>query len=169
MSHRRPNDVQDFPAMLNHVAEFAPDGRRLITATAITRNHFGVSQILTARRTEPPEFAGGWELPGGKVDPGESIGGALHREILEELGATLVIGDVVPGPDLLGGWPLGDYGVMMVHLAALHPDSAQPAPIEQHDAIRWVCQDTFDDVPWLAADRAPAIAALTLFAALQQH
>ena len=50
------------------------------------------TSLLAARRTEPPALAGGWEFPGGKVDPGESPVEALHRELDEELGVVVVLG-----------------------------------------------------------------------------
>jgi 8-oxo-dGTP diphosphatase len=43
-------------------------------------------RVLLARRTEGRELAGLWEFPGGKREPGESVEGALARELREELG-----------------------------------------------------------------------------------
>ena len=141
----------------------AADGRRVVSAAAIfKRGSQDQWVILTARRTEPVEFAGGWELPGGKVDPGETVGEALVREVEEELGIPIVVGELVPGPDLLQGWPLGEYGVMLVHTAFLEDPDDYPEPIEQHDAVAWIGLDNLDQVPWLPADRAPAVAAFAL-------
>ena len=39
------------------------------------------------------EFKGGWEFPGGKVEPGETADQALVREIREELTAQIVVGE----------------------------------------------------------------------------
>lgn len=47
--------------------------------------------VLAARRTTPPEAAGRWEFPGGKVEAGESASAALVREIAEELGCTIEV------------------------------------------------------------------------------
>jgi 8-oxo-dGTP diphosphatase len=139
---------------------YADDGRRIVAAAAIfRRNDTGQWALLSARRTEPEEFAGGWELPGGKIDEGETIEQAVIREIAEELGVHIVLGDLVPGPDLHQGWPLGEYGVMIVHTAFLADADAVPAPIEQHDSVIWLTREDLDNVPWLPADRAPAVAA----------
>ncbi|MFY2859983.1 NUDIX domain-containing protein, partial [Mycobacterium sp. THU-M104] len=54
------------------------------------------SAVLVAQRVRPPELAGRWELPGGKVAAGESERDALARELAEELGvaaADVVVGD----------------------------------------------------------------------------
>ena len=44
------------------------------------------SRVLVAQRARPAELAGRWELPGGKVAPGEAECDALARELAEELG-----------------------------------------------------------------------------------
>lgn len=115
-------------------------------------------RLLTARRTEPPALAGGWELAGGKVDPGELPESALVREIREELGVDVVLGPQVIGP-LDGDWPLGESYHLRVWLVDIVGD-AQPLPIEAHDAIAWLSEDEFDSVRWLDGDVDPAYAAL---------
>jgi 8-oxo-dGTP diphosphatase len=52
-------------------------------------------RILLARRTEGRDLAGLWEFPGGKVDPGETPGQALVRELREELGIEAHVGDAL--------------------------------------------------------------------------
>jgi 8-oxo-dGTP diphosphatase len=46
-------------------------------------------RFLLTSRPEGKVFAGHWEFPGGKVEPGESIEQALRRELHEELGITI--------------------------------------------------------------------------------
>lgn len=46
-------------------------------------------QFLLARRPEGKPYAGYWEFPGGKVEPGESLRHALERELHEELGISV--------------------------------------------------------------------------------
>ena len=54
-------------------------GPRLVAAAAIIDG----TRLLAARRSSPPELAGRWELPGGKVEPGEDPREALARELRE--------------------------------------------------------------------------------------
>ena len=131
----------------------ASSGRRVVVGAAIVRDGL----LLAARRTEPPHLAGGWELPGGKVESGESDEQALVREVCEEMGVDVRLGERVGGD-----WPLGGY-VLRVWLASVE-GSGEPAPLEQHDAVVWVDPADLDSVAWLAGDREPvqAVAALLL-------
>jgi 8-oxo-dGTP diphosphatase len=123
----------------------------VVVGAAIVRD----GMLLAARRTEPEHLAGGWELAGGKVEPGETDQDALVREVREELGVTVVLGARVGAE-----WPLGRF-VLRVWLATVG-DDAEPAPLEQHDAVRWVPLDDPDSIGWLAGDREPALAAAAL-------
>jgi 8-oxo-dGTP diphosphatase len=104
--------------------------------------------LLSGRRTEPPHLAGGWELPGGKVEPGEEPQQALHRELEEELGVRVVLGEEIIGPE--DGWRLPPRYRMRVWLAQVI--EGEPAPIEDHDALRWLGPGHWLDVGWLPAN-----------------
>jgi 8-oxo-dGTP diphosphatase len=49
--------------------------------------------VLLAQRPEGKPYAGYWEFPGGKVEPGEDIFAALQREFVEELGIGIISAD----------------------------------------------------------------------------
>jgi len=130
--------------------------RLQVVAAAIVDDLDRPTRLLTARRTEPPTLAGGWELPGGKVDPGESTKEALHREIREELGVGVRLGAEVPGPDD-GSWPIGERYRMRVWLAVV--TEGDPQPQQDHDAVRWLHATNLYAVGWLPAD-LPIVRAL---------
>lgn len=122
---------------------------RLIVGAAIIVD----GRVLACERSEPPEMAGRWEFPGGKVEPGEADVDALIRECEEELGVSVDVGGQV-GPDV----PLGaGQSILRVYFARLVGE-AQPQALE-HSELRWLAADELNDVPWLPAD-APIVAAL---------
>lgn len=127
-----------------------------VVGAAIVNDLSRPTTVLSGRRTEPPELAGRWELPGGKVEPGEQPQDALLREIREELGVQIELGAVVEGP-LAGAWLLGDRYVMQVWLARI--TRGQPRPLQDHDRLRVLTLAQLYEVSWLAAD-LPIIAAL---------
>ena len=126
------------------------DVLREVVGAALVDDLTQPTVLLAARRTEPAALAGGWEFPGGKVDPGETHEEALHREVREELGVEVELGEQVPGPLPGGRWPLGESFAMTVWLARV--TAGEPAPIEDHDQLRWLGHDELHDIPWLPAD-----------------
>lgn len=122
---------------------------RLVVAAAIVDDLARPRRLLAARRSAPKSLAGRWEFPGGKVEPGETHHEALHRELAEELGVVIRIGREVPGP-ADGAWPITAQHLMRVWLAQI--DAGEPAPLLDHDEIRWLEPDSWHAVPWLDGD-----------------
>ncbi|MFT3661552.1 MAG: NUDIX domain-containing protein [Gordonia sp. (in: high G+C Gram-positive bacteria)] len=100
------------------VVRSAPDGRR---------------ELLLAQRRRPPEVAGLWELPGGKVDDGESPADALVRELQEELDVVVTVGERLTERVALRA------DLTMVALWAA-PTEGEPRAVE-HQALAWVDAD----------------------------
>ena len=110
------------------------------------------TRLLSARRTSPPKFAGMWEFPGGKVEPGESAENALHRELREELGIGVRLGAELDS-ELEDGWRLNANASMRVWFVEI--TEGVPAPLEDHDELRWVELGSGAQtlgLPWIPAD-----------------
>jgi 8-oxo-dGTP diphosphatase len=101
-------------------------------------------RLLAARRAHPPSLAGLWELPGGKVEPGETLADAAVREIAEELGCTVEVTGALDGSS-----PIGHGLRLRVVTARLAADDPVP---HEHDAVRWLRADELDQVTWAEAD-----------------
>ena len=121
-----------------------PEVTKVVVAAVIERDGL----FLAARRTEPPELAGLWEFPGGKVEPGEGEAAALVRECREELGVEVEVGEKV-GPDYLT-----PRGTMLVRTYRATLVTGEPAPIESHDEVRWLAAGTPEvrALSWLEGD-----------------
>jgi len=116
----------------------------LVVGAAIVRG----GRLLAQQRAWPAAHAGRWELPGGRVDPGESDVAALVRECAEELAVEVTVGARV-GRDV----PLpGGAATLRIFAATLTSPGAEPRPVE-HTALRWLGAADLATVDWLDADR----------------
>ncbi len=104
------------------------------------------SALLVAQRERPPELAGLWELPGGKVARGESDAAALVRELHEELGVDVTVGERLGGDIALNE--------TMTLRAYRVTQTGGELSLNDHRALRWVTADQLDSLPWVPADRA---------------
>ena len=92
------------------------------------------------------DFAGGWEFPGGKIEPGESPEDAVVREIREELETVVGVESHLVTVD-------HDYETFHLHMLCYvaHIEQGHPHLLE-HSAAKWLDASPIDSVDWLLAD-----------------
>jgi 8-oxo-dGTP diphosphatase len=88
-------------------------------------------RILIARRPPGLHLEGLWEFPGGKRNAGESAVAALEREIREELGAAVTVGDLLETVD----WAYPDKHVRLSFFRC--SIDGEPHPLEGQE-LAWV-------------------------------
>lgn len=118
-------------------------GTLLVVAGALVRD----GRLLLARRRDGDPLAGFWELPGGKVEPGETPEAALAREWREELGVEVEASLAWAfGSDA----PNGRHVTLLVYLVgALR---GEPAPLGVAE-VRWTTPEAARSLALLPADR----------------
>jgi 8-oxo-dGTP diphosphatase len=97
-----------------------------------------------------------WEFPGGKVEDGESAADALVREIKEEFGVDVDVGEFVGE----GTAEVGDRHIWLeVYRARI---VSGKLTVHEHAAVRWVGEDEIAELGWAEADLpvVPAVRAL---------
>ena len=118
-------------------------------------------QVLIDQRPQDGLLGGLWEFPGGKVEPQETIPACIRREIQEELGIEIDVGDHLITVDHA-------YTHFKVTLAVHHCRhlGGEPQPLAC-DQVRWVSLEELDQYPFPKANQQ-IIAALQQGTALQQ-
>ncbi len=102
--------------------------------------------ILIDRRKQSGLLGGLWEFPGGKLEPGETVEECIRREIQEELGIEVAVGDRLISVN-------HTYSHFRVTLEVHHCQhvGGEPQPIEC-DEVRWVTLTEIDQFPFPAAN-----------------
>ena len=108
---------------------------RTVVAGAITSSD---GRLLLAQRSYPAQVAGLWELPGGKVEPGEELAAALRRELREELEIDVEVGALLAETVELA------HDLTLVALWARIVDGV-PRAVE-HSRLVWVSVDELEDM-----------------------
>lgn len=103
-------------------------------------------RVLAARRPPHKRQGGLWELPGGKVEPGETEPEALVRELREELGVGVEVGEALGGVD-------HPYEHGLIELRAWAVRCGADPVAHEHAALAWVGAEELDALDWAPADR----------------
>jgi 8-oxo-dGTP diphosphatase len=89
-----------------------------------------------------------WEFPGGRSEEGESDGAALAREVMERLGATIEVGQLIS----FVSHPYESYTVdLYLYECRLLSETLEVRAVS---AYRWVSSAEFDQYPFTPADEA---------------
>ena len=116
----------------------------------------GAGRVLVAQRPDGKHLAGGWEFPGGKLEPGEERQSGLARELHEELG-IVVCGTARPMMRVRHTYPTRD---ILLDVFVVRSFSGVPQGLDRQ-ALRWCTQEELSAVRLLPAD-APIVRALRL-------
>lgn len=114
----------------------------LVVAGVIVRD----GRFLAARRSETMAWAGFWEFPGGKVEPGETLAQALKRELHEELSIAI---------DAFSLWKVKEKkvtgGAIRLFFHLVTEFSGTPTPREGQE-LAWITCEEAKDYSFLPAD-----------------
>lgn len=145
---------------VSHDSETPAQGQQVFTAVAfIHRTVDGVEKVFLPKRADTKKFLPGkYELPGGHVDFGEDMTAGLKREIQEELGVDVVLGD----PFAVFTYTnevKGSHSIEVVYFAQLvgDPDVITIDP-EDHSSFGWFAES--DAVKLNSDDSDPEVAVL---------
>jgi mutator protein MutT len=112
-------------------------------------------RVLIAQRPAGKHLAGGWEFPGGKLEPGEARAAGLARELGEELGIAIRN----PRP-LIRVRHTYAYGEVLIDMWVVRHYSGEPRGLDGQ-ALKWLTQGELEKTELLPAD-GPIVRALRL-------
>lgn len=102
------------------------------------------------------DLKGGWEFPGGKVEPGETPQQALKREIMEELSTEIKVGELIDTIEY-------DYPTFHLSMDCFWAEVITgQLELKEAEAAKWLTKDQLESVAWLPAD-------ITLIDKIRQH
>ncbi len=120
-----------------------------VTAAVIEKN----GRILIARRKKGEGHGGSWEFPGGKLEPSETPENGLKRELSEELGIEVSIGDFI------GSFPYRSSRISLELLVFRAVVLGGKIHLKEHEEVRWVLPEEMKEASFSEPDR-PAVRCL---------
>jgi 8-oxo-dGTP diphosphatase len=118
--------------------------RRIEVAVGVVVNAQG--QVLVAKRHPHQHQGECWEFPGGKVEAGETVAGALKRELLEEVGIEVIHHE--PWLEVNHDYP--DKSVLLIVHKVLAFQGEARGCEGQH--VEWVSSQRLSELPFPAAN-----------------
>lgn len=130
-----------------------PDRQVEISAVALLRAGPDGPEVLISRRHADAVRGGLWELPGGKLDPGEDHRTAAARELAEETGVVVdaTTGTVVGRVEQFDAHVARERSIAITLVRFECPPGAEPRPLASAEC-RWERVDRLDRYDWPAAN-----------------
>jgi 8-oxo-dGTP diphosphatase len=116
-----------------------PQHPQLAVSAAIFRD----GKVLLLRRAKSPG-TGFYSLPGGRVEFGESLATALHREVDEETGLQIEILDLAGWREVVPG--TGGGGHYLIMSFAARWIGGEPKLNYENDDFKWLAPDSLGDL-----------------------
>ncbi|MFZ2158439.1 MAG: NUDIX hydrolase [Bradyrhizobium sp.] len=116
-----------------------PSHPQLAVSAAVFRD----GKILLVRRAKSPA-KGFYSLPGGRVEFGETLHAALHREVDEETGLKIEIAGLAGWREVVPGTSGGGHYLIMSFAARWTGN--EPVLNDEHDDFRWLAPDALGDL-----------------------
>ncbi|TPG75167.1 8-oxo-dGTP diphosphatase MutT [Brevibacillus laterosporus] len=114
----------------------------VVGAVIINDDH----KILSALRSQQMSLPGMWEFPGGKIEKGEKPQESLIREIQEELGCQIEVGELISDS-------VHEYPTVKVRLMTYFAKVVSGEPkASEHEELRWIAVDELHSLEWAPAD-----------------
>ena len=118
---------------------------RVVAAVIKAANEQGEPMIFATQRGYG-DLKGGWEFPGGKIEPGETAQQALKREIMEELDTEIKVGKLIDTIEY-------DYPTFHLSMDCFWCEIVKgELVLKEHEAARWLTREQLGEVEWLPAD-----------------
>lgn len=131
-----------------HDSETPVSGQQVITACAFIHHAFDdVEKVFLPKRADTKKFRPGvFELPGGHIEYGEDIRAGLVREVFEELGMHIQIGDPFAAFTYTNDVK-GAHAIEVVYFARLR-DAVERIRLDpvDHSAFAWIVEADLDKI-----------------------
>jgi len=135
-------------ATISHDSETPAEGKQVITACAFIHQNFeGVEKVFLPRRAATKKFLPSvFELPGGHIDFGEELVDGLKREIMEEFGMQVEVGDPFAAFTYTNHVK-GSHSVEIIYLARFtEPLENIVLNPEDHSEYVWIAEDEIETI-----------------------
>ena len=120
--------------------------KTITVAAAIICNDMERKNRIFATARGYGDLKGGWEFPGGKVEPGETPQQALKREIMEELSTEIKVGKLIDTIEY-------DYPTFHLSMDCFWAEVITgQLELKEAEAAKWLTKDQLESVAWLPAD-----------------
>lgn len=133
---------------ISHDSEVPSHGQQVITACAFIHQKFvGIEKVFLPKRADTKKFLPGvYELPGGHIDYGEDIVDGLKREIKEEFGMEIKVGDPFASFGYMNEVK-GSHSIEVIYFATF-VDPVENIKInpEDHSTYEWIDENSLEKI-----------------------